>query len=112
MNVVVLQGSLSSPVVVRDLPAGGVAVSFDVATPTADGVVSVPVSWVAPSTVPNWEVGEAVTVVGVARRRFFRSGGATQSRTEVLVSEACSTRRRATVRRLVDRAVAEMIDVG
>jgi hypothetical protein len=51
MNVVVLQGLLASPLVARDLPAGGVAVSFDVSTRTADGVVSVPASWIAPSTI-------------------------------------------------------------
>jgi single-strand DNA-binding protein len=110
MNVVVLQGLLASPLVARDLPAGGVAVSFDVSTRTADGVVSVPASWIAPSTVPSWEVGQEVTVVGVVRRRFFRSGGSTQSRTEVLVSEAVPTSRRASVRKLVQRAVTELAE--
>jgi single-strand DNA-binding protein len=112
MNVVVLQGLLASPIVVRDLPAGGVALSFDVSTRTAGGVVSVPASWVGPSTVPTWEVGQELTVVGVVRRRFFRSGGSTQSRTEVAVSDAVLTRKRTSARKLLEQVAAGIAEAA
>ncbi len=47
-------------------------------------------------------------MVGRIRRRFFRSGGATQSRTEVVVATAVPTRRAATAERAVRSALATL----
>ena len=43
-------------------------------------------------------------VVGRVRRRFYRAGGSTQSRTEVVASAVVPLRRRAAVRRLLAEA--------
>ena len=42
--------------------------------------------------------GDEVVVVGRARRRFFRAGGATASRTEVVAAQVCPVRAPARVR--------------
>ena len=80
--------SLAADVTVRQLPSGGSVSQFDVTTRDDVGTQSVPVAWFDPPAggVPV-EPGEEVVVVGHVRRRFFRVGGATQSRTEV-VAEA------------------------
>ncbi len=54
---------------------------------------SVPVAWFeAPAAADGGTVGDEVVVVGRVRRRFFRAGGATASRTEVVATTvlACS----------------------
>ena len=55
------------------------------------------VTW-APRTrrvMRGWSVGDVVSVEGELRRRFFRAGGRTASRTEVEVSSARRIRRAA-----------------
>ena len=57
------------------------------------------------------EVGyehEPVTDVGEVRRRFFRSNGRTESRTEVVASTVLPTRRKAQVARAIERAIADL----
>ena len=102
MNVVVLKGSLTRPAELRTLPSGDSLVGLEVTVPRpGDKAESVPVVWPdAPATAADLDVGEKVVVVGRVRRRFFRSGGATQSRTEVVadvVVEARKVRRAKTV---------------
>lgn len=85
MNVVVLHGVATAPAEARELGSGSTVWSFDVATkPDGQRSVSVPVAWTDPPRPPVLEAGTAVTVLGAVRRRFFRSGGATVSRTEVV----------------------------
>jgi len=108
LNLVVLRGVLSSEPVVRHLASGSVLVSLEVTTTTDEGNWSVPVAWFDPRSVPEWPAGREVVVTGVVRRRFFRSGGLTQSRTEVVASEvslASSARR---VERLISTALLRM----
>jgi single-strand DNA-binding protein len=102
-NVVVLRGTLVAEPRVRELPSGSVLVQFDITTRDDDGTQSVPVAWFEPppSGVPA-EAGDDVVVIGSVRRRFFRAGGATQSRTEVVAEHVISARRG----RQVDRALA------
>jgi single-strand DNA-binding protein len=104
MNIVVLQGELSRPPEIRSTPQGDV-VSYELTMRPEDGpAVTAPVAWLAPPKAGyGFEQGDAVTVVGQVRRRFFRSGGSTQSRTEVAADLVVSTRRRAQVERAVDR---------
>ena len=47
--------------------------------------VSVPLVWFDPPQKVSVVAGDEVSAVGTVRRRFYRAGGATQSRTEVVV---------------------------
>lgn len=98
--------------------AGGVAWQFDVATEVAitpqdgDAVrrLVVPVNWYDPPSrdIEVVTAGVEVVVVGTVRRRFFRSGGQTASRTEVVPDRVVPTRRRATVRSVLADAASRL----
>lgn len=109
MNIVVLRGHLSSGPVVRELQSGSVLVSLEVTTPDGSGGrSSAPVAWFDPprsSSVANWSEGEEVVVLGSVRRRFYRAGGGTQSRTEVVATNVV----RASSTRSADRVLAEAV---
>jgi len=92
MNVALVTGTLSSPPRTRSLPSGSKLVRYEVTTEVSDGSrPSVPAVWLDPSRPPTLAKGDAVTVVGVVRRRFFRAGGATQSRTEIEATTVART---------------------
>lgn len=107
-NVVVLRGRISSAPRHRTLPSGTVLVQLEVTTPsvgtTADTAASVPVAWFDPRRSRIPDEGDEVVVVGHARRRFFRAGGVTASRTEVVASQVIDARRRAQVERALEQA--------
>lgn len=105
MNIVVLRGVLSSSPQRRELPSGSVLWSLEVTTPTESGNLSVPVALFDPVTDPTHESGDTVIVVGQVRRRFFRAGASTQSRTEVVATELVAERPAARARRVVERAL-------
>ena len=95
VNVVALRGHLSRPAELRVLPTGSTLVGLDVTTrpDTGDRAVSVPVVWhEAPASASGLDTGDEVIVVGHVARRFFRAGGATQSRTEVVASRVIRAR--------------------
>lgn len=107
-NVVVLRGTVTSGPERRTLADGRTVVQLDVTTAHVgpDGRAdrrAVPVSWSDPaeSSLAPIAVGVEVVVVGSVRRRFFRAGGATRSRTEVDVEVLEPARRAARVRRAV-----------
>jgi single-strand DNA-binding protein len=107
MNVVVLRGALSSAPVERSLPSGAIVWSLEVTCPADDGsgpVSSVPVSWIDPPLRTPLSAGDEIVVVGHVRRRFFRVGGATQSRTEVVAAEVVPARQARRAERVVTRA--------
>lgn len=108
MNVVVLQGVLSSAPVSRALASGSVLVSLEVTTLVDGASASVPVAWFDPPGEVAWGPGDEVCVVGSVRRRFFRSGGLTQSRTEVVAQEVVPVVKRRQVQRLLQRAVGRL----
>ena len=113
MNIVVLQGSLSSPPVARQLPSGDRLVAYEVTTrgdgPTAE---SVPVVWLAaPERAAEMAAGTEVFVTGRARRRFYRANGSTGSRTEVLATAVVPVTQRRRVAKLVDAAVATLVEL-
>lgn len=103
-NVVVLRGTLVAEPRRRELPSGSAIAQFDVTT-REEGAAgqSVPVAWFDP---PPWcdelEPGVELVVIGSVRRRFFRAGGATQSRTEVVVAKVVPARRNRDARRAVE----------
>jgi len=109
-NIVVLRGRLVNEPTRRELPAGRVVVQFDVSTQVSEGdrvtTISAPVAWLDPSDAASATlvVGEEFLVVGSVRRRFFRVGGATQSRTEVVADRVIPVRRR----KQVDAALADV----
>jgi hypothetical protein len=105
-NIVILVGEVTSPFVSRTLNDGSVVSSFDLATVTDEGRHTVPIALVGESHVVT--EGALVCVVGVVRRRFFRSGSAVTSRTEVLASTVLSARRKAQVRKSVERALGNL----
>ena len=85
MNIAVLSGTLSSAPSSRVLPSGTRLVTLEVSTERDDGSrCSVPVAWFDAPDEPPFVDGDSVVVVGEVRRRFFRVGSSTQSRTEVL----------------------------
>lgn len=94
MNVVIVRGALSRPPETRDLPSGDRLVAYDV-TVRSEGrpTESVPVVWfAAPARAAKLAAGTEVVVTGRIRRRFFRTGGATASRTEVVADAVVPAR--------------------
>jgi len=87
MNITILRGHLSSDPRPRDLPSGDEIINYEVSTLDPDGRrQGVPVVWYVQGRTPRLQKGDEVVVVGEVRRRFFRAGGFTQSRTEVVAS--------------------------
>jgi single-strand DNA-binding protein len=110
MNLVILRGALSRPPEARDLRSGDVVVSYDVTVRGREGVPaeSVPVVWFAPPAgSADLEPETEVVVVGRVRRRFFKAGGSTQSRTEVVADKVIPARRAKAAQRAVTDALAE-----
>lgn len=103
MNRVVLRGRLSSTPQQRVLTSGTVLCSLEVTTDTPDGAWSVPVAWFDPPASATFDTGDEVVVVGAVRRRFFRTGAGTQSRTEVVAEHVVAARSRRKVERLLER---------
>ena len=87
MNLVVVSGQLSSEPVRRELASGTVLLSFELSTRVDDVAMSVPLVWFDPPKRVALKAGDAVEAVGTVRRRFYRAGGSTQSRTEVVVQQ-------------------------
>ena len=112
MNIVVLQGTLSRSPDERQLRESVLA-TYEVTTRDEGGhAVTAPVVWFdPPGSAWKLEAGDDVTVVGEVRRRFFRSNGRTESRTEVVASTVLPTRRKAQVSRALEHAMAQ-IDGG
>ena len=112
-NVVVLAGRLARPAEVRELPSGDRLVAFEI-TVAREGAraESVPVVWFeAPATAADHDVDEQVVVVGRVRRRFFRAGGSTQSRTEVVADAVVAARQAKRAQAAVEKARARLLDV-
>ncbi len=93
-NVVALVGRLARPAEWRELPSSDRLVTYEVTVERpGEKAEGVPVVWLgAPAAAADHDVGERVVVVGRVRRRFFRAGGSTQSRTEVVADVVVPTR--------------------
>ena len=85
-NVAVVVGTLSSDPRVTELPSGDTIVNYEISTDTPAGKLSVPVQMHVAGRLPALQAADPVVAVGAVRRRFYRAGGATVSRTEVLAS--------------------------
>ena len=109
MNIVLLHGVLSREPELRELPSGDHVASFDL-TIRDEGYDTdvVPISWpCAPApALDKLEPGRELVVTGRVRRRFFRAGGTTQSRTEVIATAVVPTRQSKQVDRALEAALA------
>lgn len=107
MNVTMLRGHLSRSPEARELPSGDRLVAYEVTVPNpGQRADSVPVVWHdPPAAALKIDVGDDVVVVGRVRRRFFRAGGSTQSRTEVLADVVLNARQAKRCRTTLDKAV-------
>jgi single-strand DNA-binding protein len=108
-NLAVLRGTLAAEPRLRELPSGTVLAQFDLTTRDEAGTQSVPIGWFdPPPAVTALEVGTELVVVGSVRRRFFRAGGTTQSRTEVVAAKVVPARRARDAQRAVDAACRQL----
>ena len=104
VNLVVVQGLVRDQPVARSLPSGQQVISFELAVRTVDEALeSVPI--VVFDTACGLAPDDELVVIGRVRKRFFRAGGATQSRTEVVAARIIPARRRAQVTRALDQAI-------
>ena len=110
-NVTVLVGTLGRAPEARTLPSGDRVLSLEVTVrPEGAPGESVPVAWYdPPQPAVLWIAGEELLVVGRTRTRFFRVGGVTQSRTEVVATTVVPTRRSAAARKALVGAL-EVLD--
>lgn len=111
MNVVILRGLLSRPPARRTLPSGDELVTYEVTVARSEGPdESVPVVWFgAPASAVDLDAGDAVVAVGRVRRRFYRAGGSTQSRTEVVADGVVPARHTVRAARLVEGAAERLV---
>lgn len=112
LNVVAIRGRLSRPAEERILPASGdrlVGLDLTVKREAAEKAESVPVVWHdPPAAAVSLDTGDEVVVVGHVARRFFKAGGSTQSRTEVVAHLVVPVRSAKKVESALARAAAEI----
>ena len=108
MNVCIIQGRLTRPPEQRVVGDDRTLVTYEVGVDRPEGgTESVPVIWeAAPAVAVDLDVDTEVVVVGRVRRRWFRSGGATQSRTEVVAEGVVPRRSAKRVAKLVGDALS------
>jgi single-strand DNA-binding protein len=111
-NVVLLRGRVSSEPRLRELPSGSAIVNLEVTTVVDQVSVSVSVPVVVEAATVDCAAGDEVVVVGTVRRRFFRAGGATQSRTEVLADKVVRASRTRAAQKLIEGVVALLDDAA
>ncbi len=112
-NVVVVRGTLADQPQQRAVPSGSVFEATVVTRSVVDGVTvrePVPVVWSDARL--SCSAGAEVIVRGRVRQRFFRSGEATVSRTEVIAEEIVLASRRPATAKLVDRALHRVHELG
>jgi len=96
-NVAVIRGVVRGDVTISELGSGSVVHNFEVKTTGRGERHVVPVAWHDPQRPPRLGPGDEVVVAGAVRRRWFRAGGGSQSRTELVadnVARAGSSRAR------------------
>ena len=110
LNLSLVAGTLSSPPELRTLPSGATVASLQLSVRPAEGPVdTVPVTWADPPPAAlAWASGQELVVVGRVRRRFFRSGGVTASRTEVVAESVLAASRRQTVTKALRQAIDQV----
>ena len=109
-NLVVLRGVIRRDPEYRVLPSGDELLSFDLTI--RDGELpteTAPVVWHQPTAAAaKLAEGDDVVVVGRVRRRFFRAGGSTASRTEVHADKVLSARSAVRIRSALEPRVEDL----
>lgn len=108
LDLAVVVGTLSSDPVHQTLSSGSTLVRYEVTVRDRSPADTVPVAWFDPRRPPSVHAGDRVLVVGRVRRRFFRAGGATRSRTEVEAVAVGRPRARAAALAALDDAAARI----
>lgn len=107
MNLTVVSGHLARPASIREIDPDHRVLSFELSVSGDARSASVPVAWHNPPTAAGTlDEGDEVVVIGRVHRRFFRSGGSTQSRTEVVAEGVIRPRQRSRLRRALTEAAA------
>ena len=106
LNVAAVRGTVSSEPRQRELPSGSVVTNVEVTTRVDDGTHSVPV--VVLDTPVTVAAGDEVVAVGRIVRRFFRAGGVTRSRTELVATTLVRAGNARSSARALRRAVTEL----
>jgi single-strand DNA-binding protein len=107
-NVAIVAGVLSSDPAMRELASGDIVMTYEVTTRVGEEAASsVPVAWFCQDSTrrPELAKGDPVVVTGRVHRRFFRAGGLTQSRTEVVADRVIAGSRRKSALGAIERAV-------
>lgn len=110
-NVAVALGTISSEVQMRTLPSGTELASFSISVNHATGpTTSMTASWSTPmpAVLNRLTPGTEVLAVGRVVRRFYRAGGATQSRTELVVDRIERLSRKVACRRMVEHVIGHL----
>ena len=102
-NLVLLRGTITNEPVERTLASGDTVTHVELSTEVDGRSVTVPVAVLDRAVTVG--AGDTVVAVGYVRRRFFRAGGVTQSRTEVVTSDVIKASRRRTVQRVIDGVI-------
>jgi single-strand DNA-binding protein len=103
MSVVFVRGVVTRDPDIRTLADGATLASFDL-TVDVEGSPRTSVPVALPLDAKHLDpplAGDEVVVLGEVRRRFFRAGGSTQSRTEVMAEQLVPATDRRRVRRLL-----------
>ena len=98
-NLVIIRGVVVAAPRVRELPSGSVVTQLDVTTRSVRLTASVPVS--VHGRMVDAAAGDEVVVTGHLARRFFRAGGVTQSRTELVADDVVRVSRKRAVQKMV-----------
>ena len=109
-NVVVLIGRLARPALLRQLPSGDSLVEYQITVPRpGQRADSVPVVWEHPPPAATaYDTDDEVLVLGRVRRRFFRAGARTESRTEVVAERVVGARQAKRVRAALEAVQAQL----
>ena len=112
MNVVVLQGILSSEPVERTLPSGLTIADWTVATEVDGAKLKVPVQWTEPNkAIQKFDEGDEVIVFGAVRQRFYQAGGTLISRTEVVGERVTKPTQKVATAKLLDAIDDELAQI-
>ena len=114
LNLVVVIGELARPAQLVELPSGTRLAMLEVTVRRLDAPAEVvPVSWQDPAGwIEEMQPGSAVAVSGRVRRRFFRAGGTTQSRTEVVAERVVKAGAGRMARSVVSDAADRLLQVA
>lgn len=105
-NVAVVRGTVSSDPTTRELPSGDTVTNVEVTTRLESGSVSLPV--VVYNGVVTVVSGDEIVVTGHVARRFFRAGGITQSRTELIADRVVRASRTKTAQKAITAALGAL----